>query len=103
MTGHIDEAELPIAPDADVTAVVTVRSLTKRFGDIGAVDDLTFSLSRGTVTGFLGPNGAGKTTTLRLVLGLAEPTRGGALVFGRRDRDLDQPGRPGGAGLEATD
>jgi len=63
--------------------VVTVNSLTKRFGELVAVDDLTFSLHRGTVTGFLGPNGAGKTTTLRLLLGLAEPTAGVALVFGR--------------------
>jgi ABC-2 type transport system ATP-binding protein len=83
--------------------VVTVRSLTKRFGDVVAVDDLTFSLSPGTVTGFLGPNGAGKTTTLRLLLGLAEPTAGEALVFGRRYRDLPQPARRVGAVLESAD
>src|SRR5262249_54917537 len=57
----------------------------------------------GTVTGLLGPNGAGKTTTLRVLLGLAEPTTGDALVFGRRYRDLDQPARRGGAVLEAND
>ncbi|MGH2954205.1 MAG: ABC transporter ATP-binding protein, partial [Solirubrobacterales bacterium] len=80
-----------------------VSSLTKRFGDLVAVKDLTFSLERGTVTGFLGPNGAGKTTTLRLVLGLAEPTAGEARVFGRRYRELDHPARQIGAVLESND
>jgi len=83
--------------------VITASSLTKRFGDVVAVDDLTFSLERGTVTGFLGPNGAGKTTTLRLLLGLAEPTAGEALVFGRRYRELDGPARRVGAVLESDD
>jgi len=68
-----------------------------------AVDDLSFSLVAGTVTGFLGPNGAGKTTTLRLLLGLAEPTGGEALVFGRRYRELDEPARRVGAVLESND
>src|SRR5712691_4219189 len=84
-------------------AVVTIRSLTKRYGPVSAVEDLTFSLERGTVTGFLGPNGAGKTTTLRLLLGLAEPTAGEALVFGRRYRELDRPMRRVGAVLESSD
>jgi ABC-2 type transport system ATP-binding protein len=83
--------------------VVTVASLTKRYGDVVAVDDLTFSLRAGTVTGFLGPNGAGKTTTLRLLLGLAEPTDGTALVFGRRYRELDDPAHLVGAVLESSD
>ena len=56
--------------------VVAVTSLTKRFGAFVAVDDLTFALEAGTVTGFLGPNGAGKTTTLRVLLGLDEPANG---------------------------
>jgi ABC-2 type transport system ATP-binding protein len=103
VTNHIDSAGLPISPDAAATAVVTVRSLTKRFGDLVAVDELTFALQPGTVTGFLGPNGAGKTTTLRLLLGLAEPTAGEALVFGRRYRDLDQAARRVGAVLESND
>jgi ABC-2 type transport system ATP-binding protein len=103
VTRRIDEGETPIAPLGDDGAVVTVSSLTKRFGDIVAVDDLTFSLGRGTVTGFLGPNGAGKTTTLRLLLGLAGANAGEALVFGRRYRDLDQPARRVGAVLESTD
>jgi ABC-2 type transport system ATP-binding protein len=83
--------------------VVSVSSLTKRFGDVVAVDDLTFDLDAGTVTGFLGPNGAGKTTTLRVLLGLADPTAGEALVFGRRYRKLDQPSRRVGAVLESND
>jgi ABC-2 type transport system ATP-binding protein len=98
-----DGSEPQTAHVPDVTPAVTVRSLTKRFGDIAAVDDLSFSLGRGTVTGFLGPNGAGKTTTLRLLLGLAEPSAGEALVFGRRYHDLDQPARRVGAVLESSD
>jgi ABC-2 type transport system ATP-binding protein len=84
-------------------AVVSCRALTKRFGELAAVDGVTFSLEPGTVTGFLGPNGAGKTTTLRLLLGLAEPTAGEALVFGRRYRELAQPIRRVGAVLESSD
>jgi ABC-2 type transport system ATP-binding protein len=84
-------------------AVVTASSLTKRYGDVVAVDDLTFSLAPGTVTGFLGPNGAGKTTTLRLLLGLAAPDAGQALVFGRPYRDLERPACRVGAVLESND
>jgi ABC-2 type transport system ATP-binding protein len=84
-------------------SVLSCRALTKRFGELIAVDDLTFSLEPGTVTGFLGPNGAGKTTTLRLLLGLAEPTAGEALVFGHRYRELEQPIRTVGAVLESSD
>jgi ABC-2 type transport system ATP-binding protein len=95
---------VPTAVDGDASdPVVRVSSLTKRFGEVTAVEDLTFSLDRGTVTGFLGPNGAGKTTTLRLLLGLAEPTRGEALVFGRRYRELDRPALRVGAVLESND
>jgi ABC-2 type transport system ATP-binding protein len=65
-----------------LTAVVA-ESLTKRFGSVLAVDDLSFTLPSGTITGFLGPNGAGKTTKLRMLLGLAAPTSGRALVLGR--------------------
>jgi ABC-2 type transport system ATP-binding protein len=64
-----------------VTAVVKAESLTKRFGEVMAVTDLSFVLEAGTITGFLGPNGAGTTTTLRMVLGLASPTSGRVLVF----------------------
>ncbi len=83
--------------------VVSVSSLTKRYGEVIAVEDLTFSLDPGTVTGFLGPNGAGKSTTLRILLGLAEPTAGEAHVFGRRYRELDDPLGRIGAVLESND
>src|SRR5919197_5270281 len=90
------------APSASA-AVVSCRALTKRYRQLVAVDGVSFSLEPGTVTGFLGPNGAGKTTTLRLLLGLAEPTAGEALVFGRRYRELDQPARQVGAVLDSND
>jgi ABC-2 type transport system ATP-binding protein len=94
----------PVAEDASPrSAVVSVRSLTKRYGEVVAVDALTFSLEPGTITGFLGPNGAGKTTTLRLLLGLAEPTSGEALVLGGRYRELENPMRRVGAVLESND
>jgi ABC-2 type transport system ATP-binding protein len=102
----VDEPARPphVHDDADLRdSVVTVSSLTKRYGKLVAVDELTFTLRPGTVTGFLGPNGAGKTTTLRLLLGLAEPTAGEALVFGRRYRELDDPARLVGAVLESSD
>ena len=82
---------------------VVCESLTKRFGEVTAVDDLSFAIEPGTITGFLGPNGAGKTTTLRVLLGLAAPTRGTALIFGRPYAQLDDPARRVGAVLEATD
>ena len=84
-------------------AIVAITNLTKRYGTIAAVDNLSFSLEPGTVTGFLGPNGAGKTTTLRLLLGLAEPTAGTALIHGRRYVTLDHPARLVGAVLESGD
>jgi ABC-2 type transport system ATP-binding protein len=83
--------------------VLSAVGLTKRFGDVTAVRDLSFDVHAGTVTGFLGPNGAGKSTTMRLLLGLAAPTRGGALVFGRPFAELDRPGTRIGAVLEAAD
>ena len=83
--------------------VVAVRGLSKRYGALTVLDGVSFVLESGTVTGFLGPNGAGKTTTLRLLLGLAEPSEGEALVFGRRFRELDQAGRRVGAVLESSD
>jgi ABC-2 type transport system ATP-binding protein len=86
-----------------VPPVVSVKSLTKRFGAVTAVEDLSFVLEAGTVTGFIGPNGAGKTTTLRLLLGLAEPDGGEALVFGQPYRGLEEPPRRVGAVLESND
>ena len=64
-------------------ATIEARGLTKRFGSTLAVDDLSFEVYPGQVTGFLGPNGAGKSTTLRMILGLDRPTAGEALVNGR--------------------
>jgi len=86
-----------------VTQVVVAESLTKRFGKVVAVDGLSFELEAGTITGFLGPNGAGKTTTLRMLLGLAAPTSGTALLFGRPYAELERPALRIGAVLEATD
>jgi ABC-2 type transport system ATP-binding protein len=83
--------------------VLSARNLTKRYGEVVAVDALTFALEPGTITGFLGPNGAGKTTTLRLLLGLAQPTTGEALIFGRRYHDLENPMHRIGAVLESGD
>jgi ABC-2 type transport system ATP-binding protein len=77
--------------------------LTKRFGGLTAVDDLSFALEAGTITGFLGPNGAGKTTTLRMLLGLAAPTAGRALIFDQPYAQLAGAARRVGAVLEATD
>ncbi|MEI8407766.1 MULTISPECIES: ABC transporter ATP-binding protein [unclassified Kribbella] len=81
---------------------VSVRGLTKHFGSIRAVHDLTFDVPSGQVSGFLGPNGAGKTTTLRMALGLVRPTAGEALIDGRRYGELSRPRRVVGAQLEAT-
>ena len=83
--------------------MVSVRGLTKRYGDVVAVDALTFALRPATITGFLGPNGAGKTTTLRVLLGLARPSAGEALILGRRYQDLEHPIRRVGAVLESGD
>ena len=102
MTAHQTPNALSVRASREAAAV-TARSLTKRYGDVVAVDDLSFSLRTGTVTGFLGPNGAGKTTTLRLLLGLAEPTSGEALVFGARFRELERPADRVGAVLESND
>jgi ABC-2 type transport system ATP-binding protein len=85
-----------------VVAMIEVRDLTKQFGATLAVDELTFSVRPGQVTGFLGPNGAGKSTTMRVVLGLDLPTSGTALVNGRRYDTLRRPMHEVGALLDAT-
>jgi ABC-2 type transport system ATP-binding protein len=102
MRDATDDRPLDGAPSR-VQPTLTATNLTKRYGEVLAVDDLTFALEPGSITGFLGPNGAGKTTTLRLVLGLAEPTAGTALVFGRPYRELADPSRRVGAVLESGD
>ena len=83
-------------------AAIEIQSLSKRFGDVVAVDDLSFVAREGAVTGFLGPNGAGKTTTLRMLLGLATPTAGSATIGGQPYGQLADPFRHVGAVLEST-
>jgi ABC-2 type transport system ATP-binding protein len=80
---------------------ITVDALTKDFGAVRAVDDVSFEIAPGRVVGLLGPNGSGKTTMLRMLLGLVAPTSGHALIGGRRYADLDVPAREVGAVLEA--
>lgn len=82
--------------------MIKVEELTKRYDDRVVLDRLSFTAPAGTVTGLLGPNGAGKTTMFRLLLGLAEPTAGSALIDGRSYRDLPSPRRTVGAVLEST-
>jgi ABC-2 type transport system ATP-binding protein len=81
--------------------VIEARNLTKRYGDKVAVDDLSFTVKPGIVTGFLGPNGSGKSTTMRLILGLDAPTRGDVKVNGKHYRDHAAPLHEVGALLEA--
>ncbi len=81
--------------------MIEVRDLTKRYGRVLAVDQLSFTVEPGKVTGFLGPNGAGKSTTMRLMLGLDHPDSGTVTFDGARYRDLPQPLRTVGALLEA--
>ncbi|HWI07271.1 MAG TPA: ATP-binding cassette domain-containing protein [Solirubrobacteraceae bacterium] len=81
-------------------APVEIRGLSKRFGSVLAVDDLTFDIAAGRVTGFLGPNGAGKSTTLRALLGLVRPTAGTATFEGSRYDQLERPATKVGAVLE---
>jgi ABC-2 type transport system ATP-binding protein len=81
-------------------AAIEVSGLTKTFGDVKAVDDLSFSVDPGTITGFVGPNGAGKSTTLRAILGLVQPDSGRALVSGVPYRRLSNPPATVGAVLE---
>ena len=83
--------------------MIEVEGLTKRYGSTLAVDDLSFTVSPGTVTGFLGPNGAGKSTTMRAILGLVHPTVGSTAVLGVPYRALDWPVRQVGALLETFD
>jgi len=84
-----------------VDPMISVRGLTKRYDGTLAVDDLTFDVRPGVVTGFLGPNGSGKSTTMRMILGLDAPTRGTALVHGAPYRSLRWPLRTVGATGEA--
>jgi ABC-2 type transport system ATP-binding protein len=81
---------------------IAIEHLTKTFGEVIAVADLSFTVEPGRVTGFLGPNGAGRTTTLRALLGLVTPSSGRALIDGRPYRELERPLSVVGASLEPT-
>ncbi len=83
--------------------MIEVEGLTKRFGSTLAVDDLTFTVRPGTITGFLGPNGAGKSTTMRAILGLVHPSAGRTTVLGRPYSELEDPTRRVGVLLETFD
>ncbi len=83
-------------------ATIEFRGITKHFGSVQAVNDLTFTVEPGAVTGFLGPNGSGKTTTLRMLLGLVTPTSGTATIGGSAYRDLERPLSTVGTALEAS-
>jgi len=81
--------------------MIEARHLTKRYGHTVAVDDASFVVQPGRVTGFLGPNGAGKSTTMRMILGLDAPSSGSVLVNGQPYRELADPLRSVGALLDA--
>jgi ABC-2 type transport system ATP-binding protein len=84
----------------DGSGRIAVQNLSKQFGSVNAVQDLSFTVEPGSVTGFLGPNGAGKTTTLRMLLGLVTPTAGTATIDGRPHNQLGSPAKVVGAVLE---
>ena len=89
-------------PAATTAPAIQVAGLRKRFGGVVAVQDVSFTVAYGRITGFLGPNGAGKTTTLRMLLGLVRPDAGSATVAGKPYPDLASPARAVGALLEAA-
>ena len=82
--------------------MITISSLTKKYGDATVVDDISFAAEAGRVTGFLGPNGAGKSTTMRMLVGLTTPTSGSATIDGHRFADLANPGLEIGVMLDAS-
>ena len=82
--------------------MITVEHLTKRYGEITSVDDVSFVCPTGEVTGFLGPNGAGKSTTMRMICGLTRPSAGRTSIDGSAYRDLPEPGRRVGVLLDAS-
>src|SRR3954463_2632580 len=88
--------------DEPVSGEIIISGLTKQYKKLRAVDDLTFTVAPGRVTGFLGPNGAGKTTTLRMLLGLVRPTSGEALIDGVPYDRLPAPRATVGAVLDST-
>lgn len=97
----MDLAVLPGGPRT-LGAMINVSHLTRRYGPVTAVDDVSFTVEPGQVCGFLGPNGAGKSTTMRCLVGLTTPTSGSATVLGSNYRHLPNPGRQVGIMLDAT-
>src|SRR5580693_7328502 len=92
----------PCRPTATAGPAIQVAGLRKKFGRVAAVDDVSFTVSYGRITGFLGPNGAGKTTTLRMILGLIRPDAGTAVIAGKPYAKLASPARTVGALLDAA-
>jgi ABC-2 type transport system ATP-binding protein len=86
----------------EASRMIRIESLSKKYGEFSAVDDVSFAARTGRVTGFLGPNGAGKSTTMRIVVGLTPPTSGTATISGRRFADLPNPGLEVGVLLDAS-
>jgi ABC-2 type transport system ATP-binding protein len=99
--GDVPSVDQVTTDNATQAHVIQARGLCRQYGRTRAVDDLTFDVRPGVVTGFLGPNGAGKTTTLRMILGLDRPTSGVVLVSGRHYRELTHPQHEVGALLDA--
>jgi len=97
----VSRADGPAGSSGGSRPVIEVRNLTKRYGPILAVDDLSFTVAGGQVTGFLGPNGSGKSTTMRMIVGLDAPTAGQVTVDGRSYGQLRFPLREVGALLDA--
>jgi ABC-2 type transport system ATP-binding protein len=91
----------PVSREVSDSPAIAVHGLTKRFGGVTAVDEVSFEVGIGRVVGFLGPNGAGKSTTLRMILGLVRPTKGHATIDGMPYGGLERPVRVVGAVLEA--
>jgi ABC-2 type transport system ATP-binding protein len=95
-------SSVPLQKGRAAAIEIEIDRLTKRFGSVTALDDLSFTVAPGRVTGFLGPNGAGKSTTMRVILGLDAPTTGRVLVGGRRYNEIIRPLHQVGSLLDAN-
>lgn len=82
--------------------MIAIESLTRKYGALNAIDNVSFTAEPGRVTGFLGPNGAGKSTTMRVLVGLTKATKGRTTILGRSYADLPNPGREVGVLLDAS-
>ena len=101
-TGNTQDSGTAARPPVTSAPAIQVVGLRKKFGRLAAVQDVSFTVARGRITGFLGPNGAGKTTTLRMLLGLIRPDAGTATITGTPYPDLASPARTVGALLDAA-